>query len=652
MYSSTEQGNSCHRGDGPAGYYGAETSDCDSPITLLNATFNWIRDHIKDEIDFVVWTGDSARHDNDEKIPRSDVQIINQNQLLVTKFLEVFGKPDNYDDPDPLNDFIVPIVPTFGNNDVFPHNTMSDGPNKWTRKYLDIWRQFIPEEQRHQFARGGWFFVEVIPKKLAVISLNTLYFFASNNAVDGCAAKSEPGYEHMEWLRIQLQILRQRGMKAIVMGHVPPARVGSKTSWDETCWQKYTLWMHQYRDVVVSGLYGHMNLDHFMIQDLHDVQKYVRHGFEYDEPAQPDQMDEPNLRISGTTDYLLGLRNAWAGLPNAVRTLGESAQSSSKKGDKKKGDPFDKIGGEFGERFSVSIVSPSVVPNFFPTLRIFSYNISGLEHTSSEPSQTNYDDVSEVEYGAIQMLGPEEVEEVVVNEDEDLFDNMMKGKSPKAPAKERKRRRFTMPEGPSKSAPPGPAYSPQTLSLLSFKQYYANLTILNNDFHHNFTKPEEEQGEEGDVETSGWKSGKHSGKVKKGKPHPKKFEFKKEYDTADDRIFRLPDLTVRNYLKLAKRIALIPKDATTVSVASIEDHELPNEAVIDLEDDTMSKDKDKKKKHKGDKKHHKKHKMNKTWFTFVKRAFVGAMDADDIRDNFGPGGPELLEQDTPNTAAQ
>ena len=91
------------------------------------------------------------------------------------------------------------------------------------------------------------------------------YFFTSNSAVDGCAKKHEPGYEHMEWLRIQLQILRDRGMKAILIGHVPPARVDSKESWDETCWQKYALFGRQFRDVIVGSLYGHMNIDHFML---------------------------------------------------------------------------------------------------------------------------------------------------------------------------------------------------------------------------------------------------------------------------------------------------------------------------------------------------------------------------------------------------
>jgi hypothetical protein len=45
--------------------------------------------------------------------------------------------------------------------------------------------------------------VEVIPNKLAVISLNTLYWFSSNAAVDGCDHKSEPGSQQFEWLRYE-----------------------------------------------------------------------------------------------------------------------------------------------------------------------------------------------------------------------------------------------------------------------------------------------------------------------------------------------------------------------------------------------------------------------------------------------------------------
>ena len=59
----------------------------------------------------------------------------------------------------------------------------------------------IPEYEQHTFERGGYFAVEIVPNKLAVISLNTLYWFNSNAATDGCSHKSEPGSQQFEWLR-------------------------------------------------------------------------------------------------------------------------------------------------------------------------------------------------------------------------------------------------------------------------------------------------------------------------------------------------------------------------------------------------------------------------------------------------------------------
>jgi endopolyphosphatase len=132
----------------------------------------WIKDNLADQIDFVIWTGDSARHDNDEKLPRTQTEIIELNKFMVQGLTNVFGKGDSRGGS--TSDYVVPIVPTFGNNDIMPHNILLAGPNKWTVEYLNIWKGFIPEAQRHQFQQGGWFFVEVIPGKLAVVSLNTL----------------------------------------------------------------------------------------------------------------------------------------------------------------------------------------------------------------------------------------------------------------------------------------------------------------------------------------------------------------------------------------------------------------------------------------------------------------------------------------------
>lgn len=602
----------------------------------------------------MIWTGDSARHDNDELIPRSEEQVLSTNKLLVDKFVEVFGKEDNINDTDPTNDFILPIVPTFGNNDILPHNIFDSGPNQWTRNYLNIWKKFIPEDQRHGFDRGGWFFVEVIPNKLAVFSLNTLYFFDSNSLVDGCAAKSEPGYQHLEWLSIQLQFLRQRGMKAIMSGHVPPARTDNKNNWDETCWQKYTLWMHQYRDVVVGSIYGHMNIDHFMLQDSKDVemQSAKRHSTETSRAAFKD------IRTAqSTADYLTELRVGWSQLPDPPKAITSQRSKGSnepigvskprnrgqrkkkKKGNKNKTDKFFKeIGGEWGERYSLSLVGPSIVPNYFPTLRVIEYNISGLDpvlklnipgrnklcaHVADQPSTKH----------------PGELEK-----DRTYRDVAYETKSRKKPARQDwKKDHKGIPKAPSKSSPPGPAYSPQTLTWLGYTQYYANLTEINNDF----TLETNAVPGNGQVKKDGWKEGKYHGEHPRDEgpiSHVKKFTFEVEYDTRYDKIYNLNDLTVRNYIGLAARMGqykppkedlMGPEIAVGVhgsEEASASLDPFTHDEAERIEAGFPAKKKKHKKKHR---KHGKRKAINQAWFTFVKRAFVGSIDDEDLHEKFG-----------------
>lgn len=570
--ASTDDDGACHWGEGSAGIFGSENTDCDSPITLVNATFQWINDNLKDSIDFVVWTGDSARHDNDELIPRTEEQVIDLNSLLVEKFVEVFGKDENINDTDPTNDFTIPIVPNFGNNDILPHNIFTEGPNRWTKTFSHVWRKFIPEEQRHGFERGGWFFVEVIPNQLAVFSLNTLYFFNSNVAVNGCADRSEPGYEQFEWLRIQLQFLRQRGMKAILMGHVPPARTESKHSWDETCWHKYVLWLQQYRDVVVGGLYGHMNIDHFMLQDSDQIDMRILSGEIY-RAKTPQQSND--FSIQSSAQYLTELRQGWSQLPDKVKAETIEAPNSfwsipgwRKKPTKRKSKHekyLDSIGGEWGERYSATLVGASIIPNYYPTMRVFEYNTTAL-HLTAASRHTNQEQLSSTRH--------------------DKSKKHRKSRKPKKPS-------FSKPKPPSKSSPPGPAYSPQTLSLLGYTQYFANLTRINTDY------------------------------ALPGKSPTAKFEYELEYDTRNDTIYGLSDLTVRNYINLAARIGKYNPERDDVLSDACKD-----------EEDHLSVSK--KKKHKKKKKHHKKRKaIHKLWYTFVNRAYVGAKDDEELRDQFG-----------------
>lgn len=633
MHSSTDEDEACHRGKGPAGTYGAETTDCDTPFALVNATFDWIGANLKDQIDFVVWTGDSARHDSDEEIPRNQAQVLGTNRWIADKFAELFAHPDGLG-------LEIPVIPTLGNNDILPHNILLPGPNAWLQQYTHIWRHFIPEEQRHSFEFGGWFFVEAIPNKLAIVSLNTLYFFDRNAGVDGCANPSEPGYKQLEWLRVQLQFMRHRGMKAMLMGHVPPARTDSKMLWDETCWQKYTLWLQQYRDVVTAGLYGHMNIDHFLIQDTHDINLAL-----LDDPTSKmvgtRQAMEDELSVTSAADYLQELRSLWSNL-NPPTTPGKSGNSNDDKTNRKKGRKGKKprVKDPWGERYQLTLVGPSIVPNYFPTLRIIEYNISGLEKApiwADKPKTIMPTHAGETEQKHLDLRS-------IDTDDLELdADKKKKGKKPK---KEKpKDPHLIIPDPPAKTSPPGPGYSPQPLSLTGYVQYYANLTYINNLTLDAVIEDEQTEEESWLDWLLKWKSGKHGGKKPVlPKPLPREFYFEVEYSTFTDKTYKLKDLTVNNFVDLAYRMGQTAGKKMAGQLDGEEDSD-DDEYEVDEEEDSDSDSdsedgedenvksakkggkgkKDKKKKKK------KKKKQNKTWLCFLSRAFVGTVEKQQLK---------------------
>ncbi|UKZ73257.1 hypothetical protein TrVFT333_000899 [Trichoderma virens FT-333] len=579
-------------GKGLAGSYGAEKTDCDTPFSLVNATFTWIEENIKDDIDFVIWTGDSARHDSDEQNPRHEPEILRTNRILADKFVETFSSPEH--------GLEIPIIPTFGNNDFLPHNIMLPGPNKWFATYSDIWRRFIPEEQRHSFAFGGWFYVEVIPDQLAVFSLNTMYFFDRNAG---------------------LEILRERGVKAILMGHVPPARTESKQNWDETCWQKYTLWLKQYRDVVVGSLYGHMNIDHFLLQDVNELTPEL--GIDQ---VRTRGSPKEGASISSKEDYLQELRDTWTGLPKSVtRDFDKKAQDDEddeetelgkkkkKKGKKNKKKKLRKIGGKYAERYQLSLISPSVVPNYFPTLRIFEYNITGIEDAPvwrDTYDQANPPAALELPEDTLDYENPEEILVEILKKKKDK----KKGKSRRPP----KDHDLIVPLDPPEGSTPGPAYYPQLLTLTGYTQYYANLTHINDDIP--------DLG----ADATKWRKGKHDNKEPKhGKPNPREFQYEVEYSTFDDDVYKLPDLTVKSFLKLAYRMGQKEGGGKSKTLDTYDENE-----DVDSEADELTDDEPEStfKKGKGNKKGNKKSKKekNKTWLHFLGHAFVRTVPKEEL----------------------
>ena len=132
------------------------------------------------------------------------------------------------------------------------------------------------------------------------------------------------------------------------------------------------------------------------------------------------------------------------------------------------------------------------------------------------------------------------------------------------------------------------------------------------------------------------------------------------YDTRHDDVFKLKDLTVRSYLELAARIGKKAKNKGKgkgkgrTNEASLFDEsdageeedwedldmdEVAGEQGQELDQEDMRVEKGdveslKKKKKKGGKKHKNKGQVNKVWLEFLRRAFSGAVDVRELRDQF------------------
>lgn len=501
----------CHGGEGKASKYGDAILGCDSPPILVEETFKWITDNLIDKIDFIVYTGDSARHDNDREYPRTRQHIFNMNKEISDKFVTLTSESDGQ-----------PLIYPVSNNDIMPHNLMDTGPSLQTRELFEAWRPFIPQVQMHTYLMGAYYFQEVIPNQLAVLSLNTMYWFDSNPMVDDCDNKGDPGYKLFEWLGYVLKEMRARNMKVWLCGHVPP----NEKNYDTTCLRKYIAWTHEYRDVIVGGLYGHMNLDHFIPLDSVQAYKSIQKDFkdEFKQKSVFSVEDEDDLALEDSNLYKALDENfsdkffrVTGGVPNNKVTYLETLREelyAPLKGKKKSGEHF--------ERYSIAHVTASIIPTFNPGMRVWEYNITDLE---DKLQQVKFEPWDKFFAGVERMI---EVQSNYVDEKDNdemnwqEMDDITIERKKKHKKKNRKKKKdHTFPKPMPENLPLGPAYIEQTFTPERYVQYYADLESIN-----------------------------------KGK---KEFDYEIEYST-DDSLYGLKALTVEEWIKFGRKLGEPVKD--------------------------------------------------------------------------------------------
>ncbi|KAI9013727.1 Metallo-dependent phosphatase-like protein [Phycomyces nitens] len=239
----------CHRkstdpSNNVAGIFGTPGSQCDSPSNLTTTSFDFMRESLQD-IDFIVYTGDTARHDRDPDLLRTIDDVMTAHRITSLLFTQTYNLSKTL------------FIPTIGNNDVFAKDNV--GPDNTIFQQLGILWSGLNLNLTDDFTTGGYFVQDIIPGKLQAISVNTIFFFTPNLEVGECKIKGSAGYLQIFWMQRVLRDARKNGYNVYIVGHVPPTDNSGAILYKSTCYEMYIDLLGSYGDVIVAQFYGHTN---------------------------------------------------------------------------------------------------------------------------------------------------------------------------------------------------------------------------------------------------------------------------------------------------------------------------------------------------------------------------------------------------------
>ncbi|KXS09292.1 hypothetical protein M427DRAFT_239371 [Gonapodya prolifera JEL478] len=268
------------------GHFGMRGSQCDSPVVLVEDTFSFIKGKYANfslppsssligkyppqpqAIDFVLWTGDSSRHDRDSKMPRKYKDIVDANSRIVSLFSNTFNLSSS------------PVIPTLGNWEVYPSDDLD--PSDSPALLKDIWNLWLPlfddlrssEKKviKQTFLTGGYFSRTIRSaspdaRGLKVVSLNTVWVYVQNSKVDDCpkpkshkTTQQHPATPMFDWFRSTLMDARASNYSVLIISHIPPLDVGTPL-YKDNCLATYTSLVGEFSDVILGSTHGHTNKD-------------------------------------------------------------------------------------------------------------------------------------------------------------------------------------------------------------------------------------------------------------------------------------------------------------------------------------------------------------------------------------------------------
>ena len=234
---------------------------CDTPIDLLNSTFEELR-HIvpPEQLDFIINTGDNADHHIITQNFRKNIQANRIVQQIISLWY-----PE------------VPIINVIGNHDTFPIDQTIPLYENFIYKSLDsIWKT-----NSTTFTSGGFYLYE--RNYICMFVVNSLYFDSNNFRYR--IFNNTDFNQQFHWLDKTMQLCTEKNKKIWILNHEPPSSGFYK--------QEYFNILNKFKHSIIHQFFGHTHRDHFLV--FYNQNNPIGSGF-IAPSFLPDNHD-PNFRL-------------------------------------------------------------------------------------------------------------------------------------------------------------------------------------------------------------------------------------------------------------------------------------------------------------------------------------------------------------------
>lgn len=222
---------------------------CDSPWQLVTQTIDAMATYPQD-VDFVLWTGDTVAHISNDQLTESI------NMDLIQNLTNAIRQRFPY----------TPVYPAFGNHDYYPTSQFPAISNYIYNHTAHLWRDWIiEEEQLKNFRKGGYYtrLIQSSGGRLRMVVLNTNLYYISDKATPGM--HDPTGQLH--WFQSVLVHARNHGEKVILAAHIPPGvHTPRGVLWyQEEFVEPFSKLLRDYSDVIKAMHFGHDHYDGFKV---------------------------------------------------------------------------------------------------------------------------------------------------------------------------------------------------------------------------------------------------------------------------------------------------------------------------------------------------------------------------------------------------